>query len=119
MKVTCRHCGNEFTPSFRAGRNTYLTIRRRDARARINARFCSAACSQAAYRARVKARKLEAQVGGVGADILPAHDGKRAYGLPKGLDGGPITPCPAAIEPPPPAESAAALGWRRVGRAYE
>jgi hypothetical protein len=75
MSVTCRQCRIEFTPSLRAGGNTY----RGHFRARLSrwgkyvhglapksqhtytdAKFCSAACKQAAYRARVKAREAEA-----------------------------------------------------------
>jgi hypothetical protein len=53
VSVSCRHCGNEFTPSLRAGRNTYRGRAGRE-RSLTAAQFCSAKCRQANHRWRSK-----------------------------------------------------------------
>jgi hypothetical protein len=70
MTETCCHCNKEFTPSFRAGRNTGRARTYRDfaKRSQVAARFCSLACRQAAYYQRRKERFSTAE----GA-ILPAR----------------------------------------------
>ena len=47
--VSCRQCGSKFTPSSRAGRDTY---RSRSGRTRslTDAQFCSRKCRQSNYR---------------------------------------------------------------------
>jgi hypothetical protein len=53
MTTFCRQCGSKFTPTVRAGRDTY---RSRSGRARslTNAQFCTSRCKQANYRWRLK-----------------------------------------------------------------
>jgi hypothetical protein len=50
MTVLCVHCGQPFTPS------AYSNRFGRSASTRVHARFCSAACRQAAYRRRQRVK---------------------------------------------------------------
>jgi hypothetical protein len=75
-EATCRHCGQAFVPTYRAGRFTgrgRLGHQRTHGRSFTAAQFCSDRCRQANYRWRkAQERRQEAQGARTEAFTLPA-----------------------------------------------